>query len=90
MNDKKKKEILRKIHANEVNNISYVDFCNFVECYGFQKKRQNGTSHTIYGMADIPEIVNIQNNNGNAKGYQVREFGKLIEKYKLGGEEFDS
>ena len=46
--------------------------------------------HAIYKMTGIAEIVNVQNEKGNAKGYQVREFGKMIEKYKLGGEDLDS
>jgi hypothetical protein len=31
----------------------------------------------------IPEIVNIQNDNGKAKSYQVKQFLSLIEKYNL-------
>jgi len=35
----------------------------------------------------VTEIVNIQNDNGKAKPYQVKQFLSLIEKYNLNLEE---
>lgn len=39
------------------------------------------------GLPDIPELVNLQNVNGQAKPYQVRQLLRLIERYNLQMEE---
>jgi hypothetical protein len=44
-------------------------------------------SHHIYVHVDIPELVNLQNVNGQAKPYQVRQLLRLIERYNLQMEE---
>jgi hypothetical protein len=36
---------------------------------------------------DIPELVNLQNVNGQAKPYQVQQLLRLIERYNLQMEE---
>jgi hypothetical protein len=40
-------------------------------------------SHHIFFHPGIPELVNLQNVNGQAKPYQIRQFIKLIERYNL-------
>jgi predicted RNA binding protein YcfA (HicA-like mRNA interferase family) len=52
------------------------------EAFGFQLSRING-SHHIYIHANIPELLNIQNVNGQAKPYQVKQLLRLIERYNL-------
>jgi hypothetical protein len=44
-------------------------------------------SHHIYVHADVPELVNLQNVNGQAKPYQVKQLLRLIERYNLQMEE---
>ena len=44
-------------------------------------------SHHIYIHTDIPELVNLQNVNGQAKPYQVKQLLRLIERYNLQMEE---
>ncbi len=53
------------------------------ECFG--KPRPSGTSHTIFKMpwAGDPR-VNIQNDQGKAKAYQVRQVLLAIDKLKEG------
>jgi len=63
-------------------NVRYNDFETLIKAYGFRRTRGNG-SHEIYRRKDIMEIVNIQNDNGKAKSYQVKQFLSLIEKYNL-------
>ena len=53
-----------------------------MEAFGFQLSRINGSQH-IYVHADVPELVNLQNVNGQAKPYQVKQFLRLIERYNL-------
>jgi hypothetical protein len=40
-------------------------------------------SHHIYVHANIPELLNLQNVNGQAKPYQVKQLLRLIERYNL-------
>ncbi len=53
-----------------------------IEAFGFHFARRNG-SHHIFSHADVPELVNLQEVNGQAKPYQIRQFMKLVEKYNL-------
>jgi len=76
-----KQKLLAKIQNNSLN-VRYSDFVTIVEAYGFRRTRSNG-SHEIYRCKGVVEIVNIQNDNGKAKSYQVKQFLFLIEKYNL-------
>jgi len=53
-----------------------------VEAFGFRRTRERG-SHHIFVHPDVPELVNLQDVNGEAKAYQVRQFLKLVERYNL-------
>ena len=49
----------------------------------FGKPRQSGTSHTIFKMPWLGDLrVNIQNDKGKAKSYQVRQVLLAIDKLK--------
>ncbi len=37
----------------------------------------------IFVHPNVPELVNLQNVNGQAKPYQIRQFIKLVERYNL-------
>jgi hypothetical protein len=52
------------------------------EAFGFRLSRINGSYH-IYVHADVPELVNLQDVNGKAKPYQVRQLLRFIERYDL-------
>ncbi len=54
-----------------------------VEAFGFRRAWQRG-SHHIFVYRDVSELVNIQDVNGVAKPYQVRQFLTLVERYNLG------
>ena len=55
---------------------------NMVEGFGFRLVRTSG-SHHIFAHPTIPELVNLQEVNGEAKPYQIRQFLRIIEKYNL-------
>lgn len=40
-------------------------------------------SHFIFEHPQIPELVNLQEKNGKAKPYQIRQFLQLVEQYDL-------
>lgn len=61
-------------------NIDYADLLKVCEHY-FGPPRQNGTSHAVFKTpwAGDPR-VNIQNDHGKAKAYQVKQVLKAIDK----------
>ncbi len=57
-----------------------------VQAFGFHLSRVNG-SHHIFVHPEVQELINLQEVNGKAKPYQVRQFLHLLEKYNLKMEE---
>jgi predicted RNA binding protein YcfA (HicA-like mRNA interferase family) len=76
-----KRSLLRSILAGS-KNVRFADMVGLVEAFGFRLSRTSG-SHHIFVHPDISELVNMQNVQGQAKPYQVRQFLKLVEKYDL-------
>ena len=54
--------------------------------FGFRHKGGKG-SHRIYVKEGVREMLNFQNVKGKAKPYQVKQFLKVVDKYKLLEEE---
>ncbi|GAB4396423.1 MAG: hypothetical protein OHK0052_17690 [Anaerolineales bacterium] len=64
---------------NNPRNVSYTDLCKVCDHY-FGTARQTGSSHRIYKTPwQGDPRVNIQNDHGNAKAYQVRQVLKAID-----------
>jgi hypothetical protein len=62
--------------------IRFKDLCHVCDNY-FGQARQQGSSHRIYRMPWKGDPrVNIQNDKGMAKAYQVRQVLKAIERLK--------
>ena len=66
-------------------NIRFSDLRALMEYLGFEERVRG--SHHMYRRQGIPEKVNLQRDNGNAKPYQVRQFRRLALKYRLGGDD---
>lgn len=62
--------------------LRFGEMVRLAEAFGFRRTRERG-SHHIFVHPDVPELVNLQNVNGEAKAYQVRQFLKLVERYNL-------
>ena len=77
----KPSKILKKLLSGS-KNVRFSDMIRLVEAFGFTLSRVNG-SHHIFTHPDIDELVNLQDANGQAKPYQVRQFLKLVEQYNL-------
>jgi len=77
----KKREIYEKLKQWPAN-IRFEEICKIALDFGFRYRGGNG-SHRIFVREGIREILNFQNVNGLVKPYQVRQFIKIIEKYKL-------
>lgn len=70
-------------------NVRFADLCRVCDHY-FGQARQSGGSHRIYKTPwEGDPRVNIQNDRGKAKPYQVRQVLKAIERLESGapGEE---
>ena len=68
---------------NNPGGIRFADLCKICDHY-FGEARQTSGSHRVYKMpwSGDPR-VNIQNNKGRAKTYQVRQILKAIERMEL-------
>jgi predicted RNA binding protein YcfA (HicA-like mRNA interferase family) len=53
-----------------------------VEAFGFRLERVKG-SHHIFDHQDVPVLINLQNVNGKAKPYQIKQFLEIVERYNL-------
>ena len=53
-------------------NIRFSDLRALMKYLGFEERIRG--SHHVYRRQGIPEKVNLQRDNGNAKPYQVRHF----------------
>jgi predicted RNA binding protein YcfA (HicA-like mRNA interferase family) len=77
----RKRKLLRRA-LNSPKNLSFNDLVSLVEAFGFRLDRVSG-SHRIYTHPEVAELVNIQDDGGKAKPYQVRQFLKLVEEHDL-------
>ena len=58
------------------------DALALAEALGFRLSRVRG-SHHILTHEGIPELVNLQEVDGQAKPYQLRQLLRLVERYNL-------
>ncbi len=77
----KLKKLLEKV-KNNPNNVRFDDLCKLTKSFDFILRNRRG-SHYYYERENVKEIVNYQDNYGMAKPYQVRQFLKIIKKYKM-------
>ena len=76
-----KYKLLQKC-INNIKNVNFDEFVIILGMFGFYLDRVNG-SHHIFKSSGIPELINIQNVNGMAKPYQIKQFFTIIEKYNI-------
>jgi predicted RNA binding protein YcfA (HicA-like mRNA interferase family) len=77
---KKQKLILKLLSGSK--NIRFSEVQTAIEAFGFHLTRING-SHHIYSHPDVSELINLQNVNGKAKPYQIKQFLEIVERYNL-------
>ena len=75
------RKTLEKILAGS-KNIAFHDMVSLVQAFGFTLKRVKG-SHHIFHHPDIQEIVNLQEEKGQAIPYQVLQVLKLVDRHGL-------
>ncbi len=74
--------LLRRLHQGAVNNVAFGDMVDLLHGFGFEQARVNG-SHHIFRHAAVPAMLNLQDVDGEAKPYQIRQFLRLIEEHNL-------
>jgi len=77
-----KRRLLQRLSQGALHNVAFNDMIGLVEGFGFKLLRVAG-SHHVFGHANIPELVNLQEVKGQTKPYQIRQFLRLIERYNL-------
>jgi hypothetical protein len=76
-------QVYDKIKASP-NNVRFEEICAFAESLGFVRKikrgrKKSGTSHNYkYLHPKLKEVLNFQNNKGQAVPYQVRQLLRII------------
>lgn len=78
----KPRDLLERAARGNVTNIRFSDLQRLVLALGFHLVRSRG-SHHIYSQAGVVELVDLQDRNGQAKPYQVRQVVELAERYSL-------
>ena len=66
-------------------NINFDDLCELLKKLGFQERTRSG--HHVFRKEGIEEKINLQEDDGKAKPYQVRQVRTILIKYRLAGED---
>jgi len=74
--------ILRRILRGEVANVDFSDLVKLLLALGFEEVRRRG-SHRVFSRPGVTELVNLQEEKGQAKHYQVRQIADLVRRYDL-------
>ena len=78
---KYEKLLFKILQGRSDSNIDFSDLRRLLEIFGF-KERIKG-SHHIFSKGGVDEILNLQESQGKAKPYQVKQVRNLILKYRL-------
>ena len=73
-------------NSSDADRLQYSHAQAVVEAFGFHLARVSG-SHHIYIHPNVAELINLQNVNGKAKPYQIKQMFEIIERYNLQLEE---
>ena len=77
-----RKQLLGRLARGAVKNVQFSAMIDLVEGFGFRLNRVQG-SHHIFVHPDVPELLNLQPDGGQAKASQIRQFLRLIEEHEL-------
>lgn len=75
--------LLARIGQGKVGNVALTDLMRLLTALGFAEVGGRG-SHRIFAHPEIVELVNLQDDGGQAKRYQVRQVMALVRRYDLG------
>ena len=81
-----RRKLLQSILQGSHQNISFSDLANLLVGFGFHETRIRG-SHHMFRHPAVPELVNLQPQQGQVKAYEIREILRLVRRYNLKLEE---
>jgi hypothetical protein len=73
--------LLERIRRGTVGNIDF-GLVTLVLALGFREIGGRGC-HRVFARTGVPELVNLQVEQGQAKPYQVRQIATLVRRYAL-------
>jgi len=71
-----------RILQGAVTNVDFADLVRLVVALGFREIAGRG-SHRVFGREGVIELLNLQEQKGQAKPYQVRQVATVIRRYDL-------
>jgi hypothetical protein len=74
--------LLDRILRGEARNVEFGDLVQLVIALGFRELGGRG-SHRVFARDGVTELVNLQEERGQAKPYQVRQIVTLVRRYDL-------
>lgn len=74
--------LFARIIRGDAGNVAFVDLVRLVETLGFSEIGGRG-SHRVFAHPAVAELINLQEESGQAKRYQVRQVASLIRRYDL-------
>jgi len=81
-----RRRLLKRLVEGRLHNVSFRDLVSLAEGFGFRLQRVSG-SHHILAHPGIAQMLNLQDVQGEAKPYQIRQFLRLVERHALTLEE---
>ena len=54
-------------------NLRFAEACRLARCLGFEQVRKTGGSHRVFKKPESRGLINLQNCNGEAIEYQVKQ-----------------
>lgn len=78
----KPRRLLARIARGDSANVSLEDMRRLVEATGFELARTSG-SHYVFTHPGVVELLCLQEVQGQAKPYQIRQYLRLVERYAL-------
>lgn len=75
------KVLLQVLAGSADRNVSFSDVCSLLKQLGFDLRVRG--SHHIFTRLDVAEILNLQEKQGKAKPYQVKQVREVLLKYSL-------
>jgi len=59
--------------------LRFEEACRLARCLGFEQVRRTGGSHRVFKRPGAPGLINLQNRDGSAITYQVKQILALAE-----------
>lgn len=76
------RKLLQRLRDGHFTNVRFRDMRRLVEALGFELQRVSG-SHHVFAHPDLQGFLNLQEVEGEAKPYQIRQLLRLVDRYSL-------